>query len=265
MNNLNQIVNSDSSVLLKSVNRRSALRALIIPVGAAVLSGCSSVTRLAQKDAPAISDQEIGRMRRDENGVRTFKNYVLYDQDGRKLYFYDDLIRGQIFAAGFGYSKCQGICGNISNNLVEASEMLGGLMGNPVRFYTFSLAQDSPAEMREAMEIRGILGRPGWTYLTGSPEAIRYIRCSFGFFDVGEQDTLGVPETHTGMIRFGHHSLDKWSSCPGLGTPTAIASSVGWLLPPDRRPDFASMNRNVPHKARPIPGWTPPKPLVAKV
>jgi protein SCO1/2 len=96
--------------------------------------------------------------------VRTFKNYVLYDQDGRKLYFYDDLIRGQIFAAGFGYAKCQGICGNISNNLVEASKMLGGLMGNPVRFYTFSLAQDSPAEMREAMETRGILGKPGWTY-----------------------------------------------------------------------------------------------------
>jgi hypothetical protein len=119
--------------------------------------------------------------------------------------------------------------------------------------------------MREAMETRGILGKPGWTYLTGSPEAIRYVRCSFGFFDAGEQDTLGTQATHTGMIRFGHHSLDKWSSCPGLGTPTSIASSVGWLLPPDRRPDFARMNRNVPNMARPIPGWTPPKPLVAQV
>ena len=265
MNNRNQVVSSDPSVLEKFANRRSALRALMIPAGAAVLSGCSSVTRLAQEPAPAVSDEEVGRMRRDASGVRTFKNYVLYDQDGRKLYFHDDLIRGQIFAAGFGYAKCQGICGRISGNLVEASGMLGDLMGNPVRFYTFSLAQDSPADMREAMETRGIIGKPGWKYLTGSPEAIRYIRCSFGFFDVGEQDTLGVPETHTGMIRFGHHSLDKWSSCPGLGTPTSIASSVGWLLPPDRRPDFASMNRNVPHKARPIPGWTPPKPLVAKV
>ncbi len=46
MNNLKQVVRSDSSVLLKSANRRSALRALIIPVGAAVLSGCSSVSGL---------------------------------------------------------------------------------------------------------------------------------------------------------------------------------------------------------------------------
>ncbi len=264
MNNRNQSVSSDSSVLSKFLNRRSALRALMIPAGAAVLGGCASATRLTQEQAPALSDQEIGRMRRDASGERAFKNYELYDQDGRKLYFHDDLIRGQIFAAAFGYAKCTGICGSISNNLVGASEMLGGLMGNPVRFYTFSLAQDSPADMREAMETRGILGKPGWTYLTGSPEAIRYIRCSFGFFDVGEADTLGVPETHTGMIRFGHHPLDKWSSCPGLGTPSSIASSVGWLFPPNLRPEFARMNRNAPTKARLIPGWTPPKPLVAR-
>lgn len=246
-----------------ALDRRSALRALLIPAGAAVLGGCSTATRLVQQ-APEVSESDLGKTHFEPDGTRTFHNHVLYDQDGRKLRFHDDLIRGQIFAASFGYVSCRGICGRIANNMLEASDLLGPVMGNPVRFYSFSLTEDSPSEMREAMEFRGVYGKPGWTYLTGSPEAIRDIRWSFGFFDAGEVDTQGDPATHTGMVRFGHHRLDKWSSCPGLGNPANIARSVVWLFPSDRRPQVAGTEYEGTNHARPIPGWTPPAPLTAQ-
>lgn len=256
-------IRPDLAVGTRSFDRRSALRALLIPAGAAVLGGCSTATRLVQ-DSPAMPDAELGRARFEPDGTRTFHNHVLYDQDGRKVRFHDDLVRGQVFAASFGYVKCRGICGRMSNNMLEASDLLGGVMGKPVRFYNFSLAQDSPADMREAMEFRGVYGKPGWTYLTGSPEAIRDIRWSFGFFDAGEDDTQGELATHTGMIRFGNHPLDKWSSCPGLGNPANIARSVVWLFPSDRRPKVAGTEYEGTNNARPIPGWTPPAPIVAQ-
>lgn len=245
------------------IARRAALRALLIPAGAAVLGGCASSTRLVQ-EAPALPANDLGRTRMEPDGTRTFHNHVLYDQDGRKVRFHDDLVRGQVFAASFGYVKCRGICGRMSNNMLEAADLLGGTMGNPVRFYNFSLAEDSPADMRESMEFRGVYGKPGWTYLTGSPEAIRDIRWSFGFFDAGENDTQGDPATHTGMVRFGNHSLDKWSSCPGLGNPANIARSVVWLFPSDRRPQVAGTEYEGTNNARPIPGWTPRAPLSAQ-
>lgn len=243
-------------------SRRSALRALLIPAGAAILGGCASATRLGGA-APAAHDPGFGTSRLERDGTRTFKNHLVYDQDGKRLRFQDDLVRGHIFAATFGYSKCRGICGRMAGNMQAAAELLGPLMGRPVRFYNFSLAEDTPDEMKEAMEFRGIYGRPGWKYLTASAEVIREIRWSFGFFDVGEEDTLGQPGTHTGMVRFGNHPLDKWSSCPALGSPASIAASIVWLYPADRRPVVSGLDGEY-GGGRPIPGFVPPEPLSAE-
>ena len=195
------------------------------------------------------------------DGTRTFPNLVLHDQDGRRLLFHDDLIRGRVFAATFGYVKCTGICGRMAANLAAAADLLGPAMGHPVRFYTFSLAEDSPADMKRAMQDRGLEGRPGWTYLTGSAGTIREIRHAFGFFDRGGEDTLGSPGTHTGMVRFGHHALDKWSACPSLGPPASIAKSILWLFPADRRPAIAGPVRPEGSGGTPIPGFVTPEPL----
>ena len=247
--------------------RRSALRSLLVPAGAAILGGCATATRLETAPAAtAAHDPSFGRTRMEPDGTRTFKNLVVYDQDGRRLRFHDDLIRGQVFAATFGYVKCRGICGRIAANMELAAELLGSHMGRPIRFYNFSLAEDTPGEMRESMEFRGLYGRPGWTYLTASAETIREIRHSFGFFDVGEDDTLGQPGTHTGMARFGNHPYDKWSSCPALANPETIASSIIWTFPVDQRPAIAGLDTNVGGiRGNPIPGFVPPQPLVAQL
>lgn len=244
-------------------SRRSALRALLIPAGAAILGGCASATRVGET-ASIPQDPNFGKARMEPDGTRTFKNLLVYDQDGKRLRFHDDLVRGQVFAATFGYSKCRGICGRMAANMLAAADILGPLMGNPVRFYNFSLAEDTPAEMKEAMEFRGVYGRPGWKYLTASAETIREIRWSFGFFDVGEADTLGDPGTHTGMVRFGHHAFDKWSSCPALGNPGSVASSIVWLYPADQRPALAGLDIELGGGGTPIPGFVPPKPLSAQ-
>lgn len=246
-------------------DRRAALRSLLIPAGAALLGGCASATRIAGDSPSPAHEPGYGGTRAEPDGTRTFKNFVLHDQDGKRVRFHDDLVRGQVFAATFGYVKCRGICGRMASNMQRAADILQPLMGNPVRFYNFSLAEDSPEDLRESMEFRGLYGKPGWRYLTASADVIREIRWSFGFFDVGEEDTLGQPSTHTGMVRFGHHALDKWSSCPSLGNPESIASNIVWLYPADRRPSLPGLNPSALRHASPIPDYVPRKPLVAQL
>jgi hypothetical protein len=60
------------------------------------------------------------------------------------------------------------------------------------------------------------------------------------------------------MARFGNQRLDKWSSCPALGTPTSIARSALAIFPPNQRPRIAALERTDGPRARPIPGYTPP-------
>lgn len=244
-------------------SRRAALRALLLPAGAAALGGCAGTARVAAVAGPA-REASFGQSRIGPDGTRTFRNAVLHDQDGRRVLFHDDLVRDRIFAATFGYALCPGICGRMADNMRTASELLGPVMGDPVCFYSFSLAEDTPAQMREEMERRGLYGRPGWRYLTGPKEAIREIRWSFGFYDDGEEDTLGSPGTHTAMVRFGNHRLDSWSSCPSLAPPETIAASIVWLYPSDRRPSLPALERVRDGGARPIPGFVPPAPLVAQ-
>jgi len=244
-------------------SRRAVLRALVLPAGAVALGGCTGPSRVAAV-APPPREEPFGQARMEQDGTRTFRNLELHDQDGRRVRFHDDLVRDRIFAATFGYALCPGICGRMADNMRAASELLGPVMGDPVFFYSFSLAEDTPSRMREEMERRGIHGRPGWRYLTGPKEAIREIRWSFGFYDAGEEDTLGSPGTHTAMIRFGNHRLDSWSSCPSLAPPETIAASIAWLYPSDRRPSLPALDRVRGNGAQPIPGFVPPAPLVAQ-
>lgn len=240
--------------------RRAALRALLVPAGAAVLTGCAGT--LAKTVAKDPVPQGLGKTVFNPDGTRRFRNHRLRDQEGREVLFYDDLVKGRIFAATFGYASCKGVCTQISGSMGAASELIAPMMGNPVRFYTFSLAEDSPADMKKAMQARGLYGRPGWYYITGSADAVRDIRWAFGFGEPNEQADSSLA-FHTGMARFGYHSLDKWGSCPALGSPTSIASSMLAVFPPSERIALPELQSGGGSGARPIPGFKDIQPLVA--
>jgi protein SCO1/2 len=257
-----QINSHETSSARNSVfGRRDALRALLLPAGAAILSGCAS-NPIQTAIAPDPIPEGRGKTSFAPDGTRIFRNHRLVDQDGKVVYFFDDLIKGQIFAASFGYATCKGVCTQIASSMGDASEMISPIMANPVRFYTFSLAEDSPEQMREAMIVRGLYGRPGWRYLSGSAEAIRDIRWAFGFAEPDERIDMSLA-AHTGMARFGYHAIDKWSSCPAMGSPVNIARSVVSLFPPTDRPRFPALDYDGSNGARESPGFRGVQPLIA--
>jgi protein SCO1/2 len=244
------------------LSRRASLRSLLLPT-TALLAGCASTQPRPGATDDSAGDvgfpQRAGASVIRTNGTRAFRNHVLQDQDGRTVRFQQDLIEGQVFAAVFMYVNCKGICSDMIGQMIGAYDLLTPVMGNPVRFYTFSLAQDSPEAMKGYMQSRGIYGRPGWTFLTGTPEVIKDIRWGFGFFDPNEE-VDGNLEAHTGMARFGNHRLDKWSSCPALANPLMTARSVVALFPPGERPQIAALQDSETVPARPIPNYRPAPP-----
>ena len=244
----------------RAMDRRRAIASLLLP-GAALLGGCASAVT-AKPSAIAVDsvdprfDDRPGAFIMQPDGTRAFRNHILRDQDGNVVRYQDDLIEGQIFAATFMYVNCKGICADMTSKMAQAYDILTPVMGKPVRFYSFSLAEDSPAQMKEYMEARGLYGRPGWTFLTASESVMKDIRWGFGFMDVNEEiDNNRVG--HTGMVRVGNHKLDRWSSCPALSNPVVTARSVISLYPPGQRPHIAALERVEPHPARAIPGYQP--------
>jgi len=243
------------------VSRRSALSGAVLPAALLLLGGCMGIRREGRPQTQLEIPAKRGGSARRADGTRVFRNHALVDQDGRTVRFQDDLVEGRVFAATFQYAKCNGICRNMTEKMSAASEILGSAMDHPIRFYMFSLAEDSPADMRAYMESRGIYGRAGWRFLSGPREAITDIRWAFGFGEPSEDLDQNLA-AHTGMVRYCHHATDKWAACPALSDPRSIALLMLRCFPCDQRPPVPALEAHFAEGGKPIPGYKPVVPVM---
>ena len=59
--------------------------------------------------------------------------------EGRKLKFYDDLVKDKIVIFNMFYAQCEGICTPITRNLVRLQNILGDRVGKDIFMYSFTL------------------------------------------------------------------------------------------------------------------------------
>ena len=79
-------------------------------------------------------------------GANYFPNVELTDQDGHKLHFYDDLLKGKIVAIEQFYTHCIDICPLETARLAQVQKMLGDRVGKDIFFYSISIdpKRDTP-------------------------------------------------------------------------------------------------------------------------
>lgn len=158
-----------------------------------------------------------------------FPNVVLDTHDGRKVRFYDDLIKGRIVVINMMYTACTNICPPSTANLLEVQKQLGARLGRDVFMYSITLQPeiDSPAALRDYMKKYDV--KAGWTFLTGKRPDIELIRRKLGFYDLNPEVDASL-QAHTGMVRIGHDGWDRWSMAPALGTPRQIVRAISNYL-----------------------------------
>jgi protein SCO1/2 len=159
---------------------------------------------------------------------RNFPNLTLITHDDRKVRFYDDLVKGKIVLFNFFYVRCEGICIPNTANLRKVQDLLGDRVGRDIFMYSISLKpqEDRPKDLKAYRDAYDI--KPGWTFLTGSPDNCDQIRRRLGFADVDPERDRDVTQ-HSGLVVFGNEPLDSWTACPALGNPTEIVRAVSWV------------------------------------
>jgi protein SCO1/2 len=155
-----------------------------------------------------------------------FPNVELLDQDGKKLRFFDDLIRGShTVVIGFIYAQCGDICPMTMSNMARVQGLLGERLGREVRLASISLdpQRDSPAIMKGYAE--RFDAKPGWQFLTGRPLAIDAIRRKLGAYD--RDPAIDRDKTqHTGLLTYGNQARGRWSRVSALADPRLILASI---------------------------------------
>jgi protein SCO1/2 len=204
---------------MKNINRRSVMALL----GAAPFAGTLARAE-AQEPKPVVANTSA----RDRIRERHFPNIVLTTHEGKKVRFYDDLLKDKIVVINFMYVKCDGVCPGITANLVKLQKLLGNRLGRDIFMYSFTLKpeEDSPEVLRRYAE--AYRAKKGWTFLTGTPDDMERLRRKLGFTDP-DPKLDADKSNHIGNVRYGNEPLQLWGSCPGLSKASWMAESISWV------------------------------------
>jgi len=156
---------------------------------------------------------------------RHLPNVELMTQDGKKVRFYDNLVKDKMVVINFMYAHCQGICPTMTANLVRVQKILHDRIGHDIFMYSITLKpeEDTPQVLKEYAGMHG--AGPGWLFLTGKPADIELLRRSLGFSSI-DPDEDADKSTHIGMLRIGNEPMLRWSACPSQARAQWIATSI---------------------------------------
>jgi protein SCO1/2 len=173
------------------------------------------------------------KTQRQRLAERSFPNVTLTTHDGKKVKFYDDLLKDKIVIINFMYIRCQGTCPGTTANLVKVQKLLGDRVGKDIFMYSITLKPEEDTAKDLDAYAKAYKVGPGWTFLTGNPKDIELLRQKLGFID---RDPVrdANKSNHIGMLRWGNEPHTLWAGCPALLAPGKIVkeiSLVDWPAP----------------------------------
>lgn len=160
-------------------------------------------------------------------GEGYFPNPVLTTHDGRRVRFYDDLLKGKAVAINTFFTVCTDVCPLSTAKMLELQRQFGERVGRDIHFYSLSVdpVGDTPEAMREYAQRYGV--GPGWTFLAGRPEDIQLITRKLG---LGVMRNTDPRESHSSTLMVGHEPTGRWMKHSSTDNPQFVAASVGTFL-----------------------------------
>ena len=152
-------------------------------------------------------------------------NVIVQTQDGKRVRFYDDLIKGKVVLINFMFTSCTTQCPLTTANLVKVEEALGEDLGRDVAMISITVdpAVDTPAVLKRYSQRYHT--KAGWYFVTGSGKDIDLIRRRLGGLD-----NTGDKTQHTGIVIYGNETTGQWAATPAMAQPKAIVRSVMRLV-----------------------------------
>jgi protein SCO1 len=157
-----------------------------------------------------------------------FPNVTLITQEGKRVRFYDDLIKGKIVAINFIYSHCEFSCPLETARLAQVTRLLDARMGKDIFFYSISIdpSHDTPAVLKEYA--RKFHAGAGWTFLTGKKEDIDLLANRLGLSE--DESITDAPGTdldgHTPHLLIGNEANGQWVRDAATDNPRFLARLI---------------------------------------
>jgi protein SCO1 len=174
--------------------------------------------------APFDSGPEVMRK-------RFFPNVPLVTHEGKRVHFYDDLLKGKIVVVNLMYADCTKLCPLITMNLARAQKIVAERTKAEIHFVSLTIKPetDTPAKLAAYAQMHEI--KHNWLFCTGRADDLELLRGKLGYRDPDPKKDLKDKSLHSGMVRYGNEPLSQWSSIQGSANAEWIAEEILYVVP----------------------------------
>lgn len=169
--------------------------------------------------APVAGTEGAGGQAAGSQAPQQIPDTTVYDQNGRKLRFYTDLVKGKTVAINFIFTTCTTICPPLTATFRKVQQELSNRVGRDVELISVSVDPTIDVPERLNSFAAKFKVQPGWTFVTGSKPDIDQLLRALGAFVTNKND-------HTPMILVGNEGAGYWTRTYGLATPAALVKVI---------------------------------------
>ena len=151
--------------------------------------------------------------------AKYFSDVELIDQNGRKVRFYNDVLKGKTVVINALFTTCTNVCPPISRNLERIQEALGDRLGKNVSLVSITVdpVNDTPAKLKEYAQ--KFHARAGWSFLTGKKENVDWALYKLGQYVEDKNE-------HQTIVIIGNEATGLWKKAFGLASAEDLVRLV---------------------------------------
>ncbi|HVI70058.1 MAG TPA: SCO family protein [Pyrinomonadaceae bacterium] len=174
---------------------------------------CGMDLRVVKHDEPVAVSHDV-----DTTKINV-PDLELLDQNGRKIHFYTDLVKGQTVVINFIFTTCTTICPPLGATFARVQKELGDKVGRDVRFISISVdpATDTPERLK-AWGAKFHAGE-GWTFVTGAKPQVDELLRALGASSARRED-------HSPTILIGNDAHGAWTRTYGLANTGKLVEII---------------------------------------
>lgn len=184
---------------------------------------CGMDLRLAGADASTVTiptSEPVSPPTEETSSFSSSRipNVSVYTQDGVRVNFYSDLVKGKTVAINFIFTTCTTICPPLTATFRRVQQDLAQ-KDLPVQLISISVDPTTDTPERLHYFATKFKAGPGWTFVTGEKTEIDSLLQALGVAVSNKND-------HTPMILIGNDVTGYWTRSYGLSPSTALISVI---------------------------------------
>jgi protein SCO1/2 len=148
-----------------------------------------------------------------------FTDVELINQDGKKVRFYSDVLKGKTVVVNAFFTTCTSVCPPMNRNMEKIQEVLGDRVGRDVFLVSITVDPEVDTPVRLKEYAKKFHAGAGWVFLTGKKENLDWALYKLGQFVEKKDD-------HTTIFIIGNEPTGLWKKAFGMANVVELIQVV---------------------------------------